>query len=172
MGFWLKSIIAATIANRTFNQGVEEFEDGDYRTAIRDLDAFIASYPEDRRVGKARVLRAFANVRQYVSPNGLTWTTALEAARQMLDEVGHEPEFRDQRVDLAELVIRIGEGLADRARHGPDAQALGEAEESVRLHAAVAGEPAQSFLARSRLPAMLAEARAAVRKSQVRAGPD
>jgi outer membrane protein assembly factor BamB len=168
MGFWLKSIIAKTIADRTFNRGIEEFEDGDYRTAIRDLEGFIASYPEDRRVPKARVIRAFANVRQYVSPNGATWTSALEAARQMLEEVGQEEEFRDQRVDLAELVIRIGEGLADRARHTADAQALSEAESSVALHAQVAGEPAQSFLVRSRLPGKLAEARAAVRKSQVR----
>jgi hypothetical protein len=168
MGFWLKTIIAVTIATRTFNRGLEEFEDGDYRTAIRDLDGFIASNPEDKRVGKARVIRALANVRQYVSPNGSTWSSALEAAGQMLDQVGKEEEFRDQRVDLAELVLRIGEGLADRARHGADAQSLREAESAVELHARVAGEPAPSFLVRSRLPAKLAEARAAVRKSQVR----
>ncbi len=169
MGFWLKTIIAATIANRTFNQGIEAFDDGDYRTSIRDLDGFIASYPEDPRVAKARVFRAIANVRQYVSPNGSTWTSALEAAHQMFQEVGQEAEFRDQRVDMAELVIRIGEGLADRARHNADAQALSEAEDSVQLHAQIAGEPAHSFLVRSRLPGKLAEAREAVRKSQVRA---
>ena len=168
MGFWLKVIIAATIADRAFNRGIEEFDDGDYRTAIRDLDGFIKSNPEDKRVGKAKVMRAFANVRQYVSPNGSTWTSALEAARQMLDEVGGEEEFRDQKVDVAELVLRIGEGLADRARHGADAEALGQAESSVELHARIAGEPAQSFFVRSRLPAKLAEARAAVRKAQVR----
>ena len=169
MGFWLKSIITATIADRTFNRGVGEFDDGDYRTAIRDLDSFIAAYPEDRRVGKARVTRAIANVRQYVSPNGSTWTSALEAAKEMFDQVGGETDFRDQRLDLAELVIRIGEGLADRARLSADVQALAEAESSVQLHAQIAGEPAQSFLVRSRVPAKLAEARAAVRKSQIRA---
>ena len=166
MGFWLKSIIAVSLANRAFTRGIEEFEDGDYRTSIRDLDRFMASNPEDKRVGKARVIRALANVRQYVSPNASTWTSALDAAREMFEQVGEEEEFRDQRVELAELVLRIGEGLADRAMHGADAQSLSEAESSVSLHAQVAGEPAAAFLGRSRLPAKLADARAAVRKSQ------
>jgi outer membrane protein assembly factor BamB len=46
---------------------------------------------------------------------------------------------------------------------------LGEAESVVGLHARVAGQPALAFLNRSRLPAKLTEARAAVRKAQVRA---
>ena len=169
MGFWLKSIIASTVADRVFNLGMQNFEDGDYRTAIRDFDAFLAGNPEDARVGKARVIKALANVRQYISPNGSTWSSALEAAREMLDQTAKYKEFVDERAELAEVVIRIGEGLADRARHGADSQALAEAESAVVLHARVAGEPAAAFLGRSRLPAKLAEARAAVRKAQVRA---
>ncbi|HZW31477.1 MAG TPA: PQQ-binding-like beta-propeller repeat protein, partial [Isosphaeraceae bacterium] len=170
MGFWLKSIIAATVASRTYNHAVEDFEAGDYRTAIRDFDAFLAVVsPEDPRAGKARVRRALANVRQYIAPNGSTWTTALEAAREMVDRVGREEAFRDERADLAELVIRIGEGLADRARQTADPKALAEAESAVPLHARIAGESASSFLNRSPLPTKLAEARAAVRKAEVRA---
>ena len=86
----------------------------------------------------------------------------------MMERVGGEEEFRDERVDLAELIIRIGEGLADRARGSADPKALAEAESAVRLHAQVAGEPAPSFLNRSRLPAKLNEARAAVRKARIR----
>ena len=41
MGFWLKAIIASTIATRTFNRGLQDFDDGDYRTAIRDFDSFL-----------------------------------------------------------------------------------------------------------------------------------
>jgi outer membrane protein assembly factor BamB len=168
LGFWLKSIITATVATRTFNRGVADIEDGDYRTAIRDFGAFLAANPDDPRAGKARVMRALANVRQYVSPNGSTWTTAREAAQEMVEQVEQEEAYRDERMDLAELVIRIGEGLADRARHTADPTALAEAESAVPLHARIAGEPAPSFLNRSRLPAKLAEARAAVRKAQVR----
>jgi outer membrane protein assembly factor BamB len=173
MGFWLKAIIAATLAERTFNRGMANFEDGDYRTAIRDFEAFIEANPKEERVPKARVMRALANVRQYVSPNGATWTSALEAARSMHEEFGHgritPPEaFGDERAELGELVLRIGEGLADRARGTADPKALAEAESTVPLHAEVAGEPARALLTRSRLPSKLADARAAVRKAQVR----
>jgi outer membrane protein assembly factor BamB len=170
LGFWLKSIITATVAARTYNHAVEDFDNGDYRTAIHDFDAFLAVVDRaDPRASKARVLRAMAHVRQYIAPNGSTWTTAQEAAREMVDRVGKEEAFRDVRSELGELVIQIGEGLADRARHTADAQALAEAESAVPLHARIAGESASSFLNRSTLPAKLAEARAAVRKAQVRA---
>ncbi len=173
MGFWLRAIIASTVAERTFRRAMANFEEGDYRTAIRDFEAFIASNPKDGRVAKARVMRALANVRQHVSPNSATWTTALEAARSMYEDFGRgnlgPPEvFGDERTELGDLVLRIGEGLADRARGTADPKALAEAESAVPLHAQIAGEPARAMLTRSRLPTKLAEARAAVRKSRVR----
>ena len=155
MGFWLKAIIASTVATQTFNLGVQHFDDGDYRTAIRDFDSFVAGNQDDERTGKARVLRAMANVRQYISTEGGTWSSALEASRAMFEQVGDVEEFRDVRVDLAELLIKVGEGLADRARLSEDAKALAEAESAVPLHAQVAGDPARAFLDRSRLPAKL-----------------
>ena len=169
LGFGLRSIIGKTLADQRYNRAVEVMDDGDYRTAIRDFDAFLSSHPQDARAGKARVLRALANVRQYISISGGTWGTALEAAREMVEKVGKEPEYRDVRPELAELVIRIGEGLADRARRSADEKSLQEAESVVPLHAQIAGEPALSFLKRSRLPGLLDEARAAVRKSRIRA---
>ncbi len=168
LGFWLKSVISSTIATRTYNRGVQMYEDGDYRTAMRDLESFATSNPDDPRTGKARVLRSFANVRQYVSSDGSTWSSALDAAKEMTDQVGKLPEFRDEKVDLGELIIKIGEGLADRAKQAADPKALAEAEETVALHAKVAGGTAAALLTRSRLPGKLSEARAAVRKSQIR----
>jgi outer membrane protein assembly factor BamB len=169
MGLWLREIIAATIATRTFDRAVQNYDDGDYRTAIRDFEAFLTANPREARAGKARVLRAFANVRQYASPEGGTWSSALAAAREMEEQVGDLEEFRDVRVDLAELIIKVGEGLADRARQSADQKSLDEAQASIALHARVAGEPAPAFLNRSRLPSKLITARASVRKAQVRA---
>jgi outer membrane protein assembly factor BamB len=169
LGIGLRAIIISTLATQSYNRAVEVMQDGDFRTAIRDFDAFLAANPKDPRAAKARVLRALANVRQYVSISGGTWSTALEAAREMLETVGGAPEFRDERVDLAELVIRIGEGLADRARRSADAKALEEAESAVPLHAKIAGEPAPAFLKRSRLPGLIDQGRAAVRKARMRA---
>ena len=157
------------MADQRYIRAVQLMEDGDYRTSIRDFDIFLTNHPQDPRAGKAHVLRALANVRQYVSVSGGTWSTALEAAQAMFGQVGAEPEFRDERVELADLVIRIGEGLADRARHAADAKALQEAESTVWLHAQIAGEPAPAFLKRSRLPGLLEDGRAAVRKADTRA---
>ncbi len=169
MMFGLSAIIAATVATRAYNQGIQDYDDGDYRTAIRSLNNFLKTNPDDPRTGKARVIKAMANVRQYTSVQGGTWSSALEASQQALDEVGGLEEFRDVRADLGELIIRVGEGLADRARTSADRKALTEAESAVSLHAQVAGEPAMSFLNRSRLPGKLSEARAAVRKAEIRA---
>ncbi|QEH33879.1 outer membrane biogenesis protein BamB [Aquisphaera giovannonii] len=169
MGIGLRAIIVKSQTESSYNHAFEEMEDGDFRSAMRDFDAFLAAYPEDRRAGQARVLRALANVRQYITVSGATWSTALEAAGEMLSGVGDEPAFRDSRAELADLVIRIGEGLADRARRSADENSLREAETAVTLHAQIAGESAAAFLKKSRLPDLLDEARAAVRKSQARA---
>jgi outer membrane protein assembly factor BamB len=168
MGFWLKGIIAATVATRTFTTAMQDFEDGNYRSAIRNFDVFLQANPADARANKARVMRAFADVRQYLAPDGSTWSSALESAKAMVEQVGELPEFRDEQTDLAEQLIRIGEGLADRARHTADAKALAEAESVVPLHAQVAKESAPAFLNRSQLPSKLGQARAAVLKAQIR----
>ena len=152
---------------------MQDFEDGDYRTAIRDFDTFIATNPEDA-AGRQGAGDAVAGQRPAIH---LAQRLDLDLGTggrpiEMLDSAGAAgpPEaFGDERSELAELVLRIGEGLADRARHGADPKALAEAESAVPLHAQVAGEPAAAFLSRSRLPSKLAEARAAVKKAQVRA---
>src|SRR5262249_4231701 len=51
-----------------------------------------------------------------------------------------------------------------------DADSLALAESAVALHAQVTGKSSERFLARSRVPGKLAEARGAVRRAEVRAG--
>jgi outer membrane protein assembly factor BamB len=168
MGFWLWTIIASTIATQTLNRAVQGYNDGDYRTAMRDFSSFLQSNPDDERAGKAKVMRAMANVRQYSSAEGGTWSSAIEATKEMVDQFEGLEEYRDERADLAELVIRAGEGLADRARLSADTKALAEAESAIPLHARIAGEPALTLLNGSRLPTKLSDARSAVRKAQIR----
>ena len=48
------------------------------------------------------MLRSFANVRQYVTVEGGTWSSALEAANEMVEQVGQLPEFRDEQMNLAD----------------------------------------------------------------------
>jgi outer membrane protein assembly factor BamB len=168
LGLVLKGIIARTVATRLYNRAVEDLDIGDYRTALRRFDEFLAANPADARAGKARVLRALANVRQFASTTGASWSHALEAARAMVADVSREPAYRDSSPELDELVLKAGEALADRSRAAADALVLAEAESAVALHQQVAGQSAAALLARSQLPAKLAEARAAVRKAEAR----
>ncbi len=168
LGFWLRGVIASNAATALYNRGVQSYEDGDFRTAMRDLAAFAQGNPKDERASRARVLNAFGNVRQYVSPDGATWSTALEAAHEMVDRTSGEEAYRDSKTDLADVILRIGEGLADRARRTADRKSLELAEDAVRLHAETAGEPAPELLIRSGLPSKIEQARAAVVKSETR----
>ena len=127
------------------------------------------SPPEsDPRTSKARVLRALADVRQYTATTGASWSNALMAARKMVDTVGKEPAYRDVSTELAELVIKTGEALADRAGSRRRRRSWPRPSRRSRCTRRVAGKAAGPMLARSRLPAKLAEARAAVLKRQAR----
>jgi len=165
----LWGIIQRTIATRLYNQAADNLNDGDYRNALLRYDEFLSRYPGDARASKAKVLRALANIRQFTATTGASWTDALEAERDMVRTVSREPSYRDSSTELAELVLQTALGLADRARSSADARALAEAEAAVALHAKVSGKPAAALLARSRVPARLAEAKAAVRKAATRA---
>ncbi len=168
LGIGLRGVIARTAASRLFNQAVDSFDDGDYRTAMKRFDDFLAANKGDTRAGKARVLRALANVRQFTGATGASWSNALEAEREMVETVGGEEAYRDSSPDLDELVIRTGEELADRARLSANAKVLDEAESTVPLHNRIAGKAAEGLLSKSRLPVKLAEAREAVRKAEIR----
>jgi outer membrane protein assembly factor BamB len=165
----LWGIIQRTIATRLYNQAVDNLNDGDYRNALLRYDEFLSRYPGDARASKAKVLRAVANIRQFTATTGASWTDALAAEREMVRLVSREPAYRDSSTELAELVLQTALGLADRARNSADAATLADAEAAVALHAKVSGKPAATLLARSRVPARLAEARAAVRKAATRA---
>jgi outer membrane protein assembly factor BamB len=165
----LWGIIQRTVASRLYNQAVDGLNDGDYRNALRRYDEFLARFPRDSRAGKARVLRALANVRQFTATAGASWTNALEAEGEMAHTVAREPSYRDSSTELAELVLNTAEALADRAKTSADPRALADAESAVALHGQVAGKGAEPLLARSHVPGKLAEARAAVLKASVRA---
>ena len=168
VGVSLFGIIQKTAANRLFDRALENLEDGDYRNAIRRFDDFLTANPKDARASSAKVHRAVANVRQYTATAGPSWTLALEAEKEMLETVGGEPAFKDSSGELDELVIKTGEGLADRAKSLADPKALAEAESTLDLHKTLEGEAAEALLKRSRLPSKLEAARAAVLKAQVR----
>ena len=153
MGIGLRAIIDKTMADAAATTARSRcMQDGDYRTAIRDFDASSPVTPRTaapaRRGSCARWRTSGSTSRSPAAPGPPRWRPPTRCSQA----VGAEPEFRDERTELAELVIRIGEGLADRARRSADEKSLQEAEPAVPLHARIAGEPAPTFLKRSRLP--------------------
>lgn len=168
VGFALYGIIVRTTATRLYNRAMENLEDGDYLNAIRRFDEFLERNPKDARSPGAEVHRAMANVRQYTNAASASWSVALEAEAEMVEKVGEFREFRDSSTELAELVLRTGEALADRARVVADEKSLAEAESTVALHQRILGDNAEVLYKQSRLPEKLVTARAAIRKSKAR----
>jgi outer membrane protein assembly factor BamB len=168
LGFLLWRTTARRAADARFQGAYEAFQDGDFSTAIRRFDGFLANDPRDPRTSRARVLRDLAEVRRLIAGAAPAWTEGLAAAETMARDRAREPGFADARADLATDTLRIGEGLAERSRAGADADALARAEAADALFRRLAGDAADSLRSRSRLPALLSAAREAVAKGNAR----
>ncbi len=167
--FGLWKVIVKSSAQRQYTKAFDTLNEGDYRNAIKQLEQFLAAYPEDPRSAKASVYRSLAKVRQFTSNTGASWENALQAAQAMVSEVGDLEAYRDASTELAEQLVKTVEGLADRARASADPAALTEAESALALHAQVAGQAGKSAIARSRAPIKLSQAREAIRRAQTKA---
>jgi hypothetical protein len=161
-------VISRRTTDNLYRHGRDLYNDGDYRNSVQDFDKFLAEYPSDSRAGEVRVKRAMANVRQLTAGGSAVWSDAMTAARAMVKDVGNEAEYQDVSADLADAVLKIAEGLADRAKASADPKALAEAESAVAFHDKVGGQGAKTRRSRSPVPAKMAEATAAVKKSQTR----
>jgi outer membrane protein assembly factor BamB len=172
LGFWIHGVISRTVAQRQFDRAMQSHEEGQYPNAIVQFNDFMKTNPKDKRFGKALVMRHLSNVEQYARGGTPSWTNALQAALSMVSETSKRPEFEDESIDLAELVLKTAEGLADRTRAESDpkemAKSLKEAEAAVALHTQLAGKAAAGLMGRSKVPGKLEQARAAVRKSETR----
>ncbi|WZO99603.1 PQQ-binding-like beta-propeller repeat protein [Isosphaeraceae bacterium EP7] len=168
LGWALYGVIVRTTANNLFLQAIEDYDGGNYRNAADKFDRFLAANKTDSRAGRATVMSALSGVRQFASGAAPSWSNAVTAAREMVGKVGEVPAYRDYNVELGELVVAATEGLADRAKVSGDPAGLAEAEAALQLHRSIAGEATDAQLNRSRAPAKLADARAAVAKAQAR----
>ncbi len=165
----LYSWITQVNASHQYQVASDDMEAGNYLNAIKGFDVFLASNPSEKRANKARVLRAFAKVRQHTGAVGTSWGAGLIEARAMVEDVGQIPEYRDSSVDLGEELRKIAEGLAARAAEVADPKGLAEAESAVQLHAKIVGPTADALIEKSKIPATLEKARLAIRKNKDRA---
>ena len=167
--FGLWKVIVQTTSQKQFSKAFDSLNDGDYRNAIKQLDQFLTSYPDDLRSGKARVFRSLAKVRQFTSNTGASWTNALQSAQEMVSEVGELVEYRDASTELSEQLVKVVEGLADRARSGADPESLSQAETALALTRQVAGQANENLVGRSRISTKLTQAREAIKRAETKA---
>ena len=165
-GIGLYSVISRTTAERQFNTAMDDYNGKSYRDALKGFDQFLSSNPHEARAGKARVKRAMASVYQYMEPPN--FTAALEAARDAYKKVANEGDFADDRLNLADLVLKTAIGLADRAKQAADRTMLNEVYGATNLHDLVTGEAALALRTKSLFPVRFAEATAAVVKAETR----
>jgi outer membrane protein assembly factor BamB/pSer/pThr/pTyr-binding forkhead associated (FHA) protein len=161
-GLWV--VIARQTATNRYLRAVASLAEGDPGDAIRQFDLFLATNATDPRASKARVLRGLGRIRRFTAGSSAPWTEALAESRTVVDEVGKEPAFEDSRMDVGAEVLRIAEGLATRAKTSGDAASLADTRRALELHRQIAGPVADAQRGRTRLPTLLGEAEAAVRK--------
>src|SRR5262249_49096093 len=125
-GLYLWKVIHRAAADQLYTKAVESLEQGSYKQAHDQFKQFLDAHTDDARVSKARVLYNIADVRQFSSGLTPSWTVVLEKARKMIDNVGKLKEYEDEKTELAEIVLRAAEGLADRTK----AEALAKLQEA------------------------------------------
>jgi outer membrane protein assembly factor BamB len=167
-GYSLWQVVRKNQADRLYLQAMQTYDERDYQTAITLFDDFLEKNPHDLRAGKLAVLRELAKVRRFTVSGGNSWTTAIEAAKQMLEKVSGEAEYPDSRMDLAAEVLKAAEGLAENARASADAAVLAEAEQARALHERIAAQAAKTLQEKAKLGEKLAAASEAVEKAHAR----
>jgi pSer/pThr/pTyr-binding forkhead associated (FHA) protein len=167
VGMWL--VISERAANNAFQFAQDNMQARDYAEAIRSWENFLRNHPTDPRAGKARVQRAMATVLQFAGPGAnANYSLAIDAAREAFSNLEGEPDFEEARAELAGIVLRCAEELADLATAGADRTYLDRAQGSLTLHDKLAGDSAVEIRGKSALPKKLEAARASVRKRDTR----
>ncbi len=122
----------------------ESYSAGSYTRAIQEYNRFLEKAPEDPGVSKARIRRGLAQMRQ-VTDTGSDWPRALEVAKKVLGEISSETDFRSEaQPELAAMLPKIAEGLAQKAHEKTDSALISQAEETLAL--------IEKYLARSSRP--------------------
>ncbi len=116
-----------------FRQADEDYAAGSYAQAIHKFDIALEKFPNHPAASLARVHRGLSRLRQ-VTPRGTSnWTTALETAKAVIDEIRSEDEFPQAKPDLSAMLLAIANGLAGQAQQKLDPKLVAQAEETIEL---------------------------------------
>jgi len=108
-------------ADKTFQHAQSLYEQQSYSQAVEAYDLFLASFPNDKNAGLARVRRGLALLRNDVEHNS-NKEEALRTAQKVLPEIEGEEQLSDAHPELAGLLPQIVEGFVIEAQKTPDVQ--------------------------------------------------
>jgi outer membrane protein assembly factor BamB len=130
-GFLLWRVTTIT-GDELLRQADEDYERQNYVNAINKLEKYIAENPNHERISYGRVRRGLASMRQVVDP-GTDWPKALEVTETVLAQIEGEKEFPSGQGELAAMLPKIAEGLANQARLAPAETLVEQAREALAL---------------------------------------
>lgn len=111
----------------------DNYSAGAYTKAIEDYNRFLEKTPNHPKATEARVRRGLAQMRQ-ITDGTSSWSTALATTKTVLTEISREPNWRSvAQPELAAMLPKIAEGLANQARKQPKEELVQQAEETLGL---------------------------------------
>lgn len=119
-------------ADEVFRKAEEFYKAGSYTQAIEQFDKFLKAFPDHKDASAAKVDLGMAKMRQAVD-GARDWTKTLPTAQGLIDEIKTEEKFGNAQPELAVLLPRIAEGLANQAHKKPDMQVVERAEDALKL---------------------------------------
>jgi len=100
-----------------------DFDNGSYTQAIHQYKRFVESNPRHPEISQAKVRLGMAQLWKTVEGSS-NFITSLEIAQQVLDDIQDEEQFSLAQQDLASLLPKIANGLADLAEKEDDLEKI------------------------------------------------
>lgn len=116
-------------ADERFKMAHEQYSTGSYPTAIKLFDQYLASHPGHKDASRARVLRAFSEIRLATEGSSVP-KNGLEVSEKLLPTISQEEAFPDEREDLLALLPEMALKFSVRGR---ESNATEEKQEMVTL---------------------------------------
>ncbi|MCA9230534.1 MAG: PQQ-binding-like beta-propeller repeat protein [Planctomycetales bacterium] len=101
----------------------EFFDAGSYTQAINQYEKFVEDFPRHPQFSTAKVRLGMAQL--WKATSGVSkYEDALKTAQEVLQELEDEPDFQSGQRDLASLLPKIAQGLANQAESEESSEAV------------------------------------------------
>ncbi len=133
LGVFLWFALVGQSGDDAFEDAEKAYMQGSYTQSIEMFGKFIDSYPKHEKVGIAKVHRGLAQMRNAVEGSS-NWIRSLNEVKTALSQITSVNEFPNEAPsELASLLPKIAENLANEAFANADAEKLAAAKESMTL---------------------------------------